>query len=262
MTVLIRKIEKDISGSVVRSSTTTKAASSAAAAAKRPSVVADVQPKSFAFEIANTAVERPEVTSTAPRTSKLFACASRLSASSSGVSAIAARATGMLMKKIHSQLRRSVKMPPSSTPAAAPKPPTAPQTPRAMFRSRPSRKVVVRIDSAAGEMTAAPRPCRARAPIREGALHASPATSEPAAKSDEPEEEDAPAAEQVGGAPAEQQEATERECVGADHPLQVLLREAEVELDRGKSDVDDCDVEHDHELDDAEERQCEPSAIG
>ena len=56
----------------------------------------------------------------------------------------------MLMKKIHSQLSRSVKMPPSRTPAAAPKPPTAPQTPSAMFRSRPSRKVVIRIESAAG----------------------------------------------------------------------------------------------------------------
>ena len=38
--------------------------------------------------------------------------------------------------------------------------------------------------------------------------------------------------EQVGRAPAEEEEAAEGERVGADHPLQVLLREAEVALDR------------------------------
>ena len=166
------------------------------------------------------------------------------------------------MKKIHSQLSRSVKIPPRRTPAAAPNMPTAPQTPSAMLRSRPSRKVVIRIERAAGEMTAAPRPCSDRAPISDASLHASPATSEPGGEQHEPGHEDAPAAEQVGGAPAEQEEAPERERVGADHPLQVLLREPEVDLDRGKSDVDDCDVEHDHELHDAEERQSEPSAIG
>jgi hypothetical protein len=71
----------------------------------------------------------------------------------------------MLMKKIHSQLSRSVNTPPRRTPAAAPKPPTAPQTPRAMFRSRPSENVVIRIERAAGEMMAAPSPCTERAPI-------------------------------------------------------------------------------------------------
>ena len=136
--------------------------------------------------IASTASESPEVTSTAPSTSKLFAVASRLSASRKGVTASAPSAIGMLMKKIHSQLSRSVKMPPSRTPAAAPKPPTAPQTPSAMFRSRPSRNVVIRIERAAGEITAAPRPCTARAPMSEASLQASPATSEPAAKRTRP----------------------------------------------------------------------------
>ena len=154
-----------------------------------------------------------------------------------------------------------MKMPPSRTPAAAPKPPTAPQTPSAMLRSRPSRKVVIRIESAAGEMIAAPRPCIARAPISEASLQARPASSEPAANSHEPDEEHAPPAEQVGGAPAEEEEAAEDERVGADHPLQVLLREPEVDLDRGQRDVHDRDVEHDHELHDAEERECPPVAI-
>ena len=85
----------------------------------------------------------------------------------------------MLTKKIHSHESASVRTPPSRTPAAAPKPPTAPQTPSAMFRSRPSAKVVIRIESAAGEIVAAPRPWIARAPISEASLQASPQSSEP-----------------------------------------------------------------------------------
>ena len=87
--------------------------------------------------------------------------------------------TGMLTKKIHSHERASVSTPPSSTPAAAPKPPTAPQTPSAMFRSRPSAKVVIRIASAAGEIVAAPRPWIARAPISDASDQARPQRSDP-----------------------------------------------------------------------------------
>ena len=193
---------------------------------RRRSSATELQPQSFACVIPNTAVERPAVTSTAPRASKPFVRTSRLSASSTGVSASALSPTGMLRKKIHSQLRRSVKMPPSSTPAAAPKPPTAPQTPSAMLRSLPSAKVVMRIDRAAGAMIAAPRPWMARAPISDGSFHASAARSEADVNTTRPIEEHAPAAEEVGRSPAEEQEAPEHERVGADHPLQVLLREA------------------------------------
>jgi hypothetical protein len=84
--------------------------------------------------------------------------------------------TGTFTKKIHSQLNALVRMPPSRTPAAAPKPPTAPQTPSAMLRSRPSVKVVDRIDSAAGVIIAAPRPCKERAPINDVSDHARPAS--------------------------------------------------------------------------------------
>ncbi len=53
---------------------------------------------------------------------------------------------------------------------------------------------------------------------------------------------------EVGRAAAEEEEAAEDQRVGADHPLEVLLREPEVELDRRQRDVHDRDVEHDHEL--------------
>src|SRR3954449_4374964 len=72
---------------------------------------------------------------------------------------------GTLMTKIHGQLRTSVRMPPSSRPKAPPAPAMAPQTPMARVRSLPSAKVVVMIDSAAGETSAAPRPCTPRAKI-------------------------------------------------------------------------------------------------
>ena len=82
------------------------------------------------------------------------------------------------MKKIHDQASELVRKPPSSTPAAAPLPETAPQTPSAMLRSRPSAKVVVRIDSAAGASSAPPRPWVARKAISEPADQAKPASSE------------------------------------------------------------------------------------
>ena len=73
-----------------------------------------------------------------------------------------------------------------------------------------------------------------------------------------PGDEDASPAEQVRGAAAQQEEAAEHERVGADHPLQVLLREPEIELDRRQRDVDDRDVEDGHELHREDERECEP----
>src|SRR3954453_12738828 len=116
VTVLMRKIENDISGSCRPSSTATNEASSTAAVAKRPIVRADDQPKSFALVIASTVSDRPDVTSTAPAASKLLAHASRLSERRNGVATIAPTATGTLMKKIHSQLSRSDKTRPAPTP--------------------------------------------------------------------------------------------------------------------------------------------------
>ena len=80
--------------------------------------------------------------------------------------------TGTFTKKIHSQPRYLTRMPPKRTPAAAPEPPRAPQIPSALFRSAPSVKDVVTIESAAGEMIAAPRPWTARAVINTAALSA------------------------------------------------------------------------------------------
>ena len=147
--------------------------------------------------------------------------------------------------------------PPSSTPTAPPEPATAPQTPSARLRSAPSAKVVVRIESAAGERIAAPRPWRARAAISWPSLADRPPSSEANGEEDEADGEDAAAAEQVGHAPAEQQEAAEDERVGVDDPGQVLLGEVEVAADRRQRDVDDRGVEHDDELGRREQGECE-----
>ena len=77
----------------------------------------------------------------------------------------AAMPTGTLTKKIHSHDSSSTRIPPSSRPNAAPPAAIALQTPSALVRSGPSAKVVVMIESAAGETSAAPRPWSARAAI-------------------------------------------------------------------------------------------------
>ena len=134
----------------------------------------------------------------------------------------------MLTKKIHSQPRYFVRTPPASTPTAAPEPPTAPQTPSALFRSAPSVNVVETIERPAGETIAAPRPWTARAAISTPLAGREAADERGGGEQDQAEHEDPPAAEQVGGAAAEQQEAAERDRVGRDHPLQLRLGEVEV----------------------------------
>ena len=114
------------------------------------------------------------------------ATSARLSCTRRGVTASTSAPTGTLMKKIHDQLRELVSAPPSSTPAAAPLPETAPQMPRARFRSCPSSKVVVKIESAAGESRAAPSPCSERKAISEPDDQANPSSSEKVVKSASP----------------------------------------------------------------------------
>ncbi len=127
------------------------------------------------------------MTVTAPATSKTrFSHSMRVSASSRGESAKAIRLTGTLTQSTHSQPRPSVRMPPSSTPAAPPEPATAPHTPSALLRSAPSLKVVVTIESAAGEMIAAPSPWAARATISWPSVAEKPAASEATATSSRP----------------------------------------------------------------------------
>ena len=87
------------------------------------------------------------------------------------------------------------------------------------------------IESAAGEMSAAPRPCSARKPISIPELRRDAVQERGRGEDDDADEEEPLPSQQVAGAPAEQQEAGEDERVGVDHPLQARLAEAEVFLD-------------------------------
>ena len=116
------------------------------------------------------------------------------------------------------------------------------------MRSAPSANVSARIDSAAGAVSAAPRPWTA-AGGDELAQRAGQAGGQRRRREQgEAGDQHVAPAEQVGGPPAEQQEAAERQAVGDDDPLQVGLGDAEVGLDRRQGHVHDGEVEHDHEL--------------
>ena len=156
----------------------------------------------------------------------------RLSRTSRGASRKAITPTGTLTKKIHSQPRYFVRRPPASTPTAAPEPPIAPQMPSALLRSGPSSKVVMMIESAAGEMIAAPRPCTARARDQHALRRREAAGERGEREDDDADEEHAPPPEQVGRAPAEQEEAAEGDRVRRHDPLEVLAREVERRADR------------------------------
>jgi hypothetical protein len=85
---------------------------------------------------------------------------------------------GTLMKKIHPQPGPSTRGPPISHPAVAPTPPSEPQIPSALLRSRPSGKVVETIERAVGVMIAAPTPCTARAASSAAGAQESPQRSD------------------------------------------------------------------------------------
>src|SRR6266545_111961 len=140
----------------------------------------------------------PPVTRKAPRASKLARAAglrrSRLSRKNAPTKATALK--GTLTNSTQRQPGPSVRRPPKSTPAAPPMPETAAQTPRAVLRSRVDRKVLVSVDSAAGESIAAPSPWAKRAPTSSEPLWAQAADQRRAGEHDQSADEDAAAAEE------------------------------------------------------------------
>ena len=225
-----RKIENGTSGATERRSIATKAPSSddgrgeqADRLRRAPAGVGRVDQRVDEHREAGGDADRAgDVEGAATRTRRGSRAISR------GASSAATMPIGTFTHSTHSQPTYSVSTPPSSTPAAPPEPATAPQAPSALLRSAPSRKVVVTIESAAGERIAAPRPWTARAAISAPSDSAKPPTSEASAKRIEAAHEHAPAPEQVGHPPAEQQEAAEGEHVGVDDPGEVVLGEVEV----------------------------------
>ena len=169
--------------------------------------------------------------------------------------AITIAPSGTLTAKIAGQPKPCVSMPPSSAPEEAPSAPIAPHMPTARLRSGPASNELVTIDSVAGESTAPPSPCNARAPSSRPRVSASAQASEDEGEQGGAREEHAAAPEQVGAASAEHQKAGERERVGVHDPLQAAWREAQPVVDRRQRDVHDRDVQDDHELRQADDQQ-------
>ena len=111
------------------------------------------------------------------------------------------------------------------------------------------------IESAAGESIAAPRPWPARA-AKSAAAEPRHRRREGRGREDaEAGEEHAAAAEQVGGAAAEQEQAAEDERVGGDRPADRRAADVEVAGEARHGDVHGGDVEDDHQLGDQEQRE-------
>ena len=89
------------------------------------------------------------------------------------------------MKNTHRQPAALVSTPPTITPMATPAPPTAAQTPRALFRCAPVN-IAVTSDSAAGDSSAAPAPWATRPPISIAPPVARPLTADAAVKMTSP----------------------------------------------------------------------------
>ena len=113
--------------------------------------------------------------------------------------------------------------PPKNSPTAEASPLIPAHTPSDLCRSE-SWKVVVRMDSAAGDVIAAPKPWASRAPTSSPWLSANLQASEEAANSAVPAISRRRRPQQVPGPTAQQQEPAIGDQIAADHPLQVLQR--------------------------------------
>ena len=116
----------------------------------------------------------------------------------------------------------------------------------------------VMIASEDAAIRAPARPCTARAPISNPRSGRDAARQRGEPEQDQRHDEHPALPEVIGRAAAEHQEAREGDRVRVDDPLQVGRGEAEARLDRGQRDVDDAQVEDDHELGHAADGQQPP----
>ena len=179
----IRKIDSGTSGSRAnRASTSRNAASRTTPPISGTSTPGAPQPSVSVRTIPNVRLTRLAVTSTAPVRSKWRVPSARADA---GIRRVPRRTTmspsGTLTAKIACHPNAWVRMPPSSAPEDAPRPPTAPHAASPRLRSRPSANEEVMIDSVAGDSTAPLMPCTLRAAISRSRESASAHPSEASA---------------------------------------------------------------------------------
>ncbi len=132
----------------------------------------------------NTSKAMPIPLSTTPGMSNLCACVSS-AGTSFQASTNATMPTGTLTKKIHSQPRLSTSTPPRIGPTSVARPATPPHRPMAAPRLS-GGKVRVMTAMVCGVISAAPRPCTARAAISISMVPDSPHHSEARVNTDRP----------------------------------------------------------------------------
>ena len=192
---------------------------------------------------------RPPVTSSAPVTSKCRGPTRRMSAGSARrPTAITTAPSGTLIAKIAGQPSVWVSTPPSSAPDEAPSPPTAAHRPRPRLRSGPSGSAEVMIESVAGSHDRAAEALQRAGGDQQRAGVGDRARQRRQGEQRHPDQEHAPASQQVGRAASQHQESGERERVGVDHPLQAGGREVQPVAHRRERYVDHGDVEDHHEV--------------
>jgi len=153
---------------------------------------------------------------------------------------------GTLTKKIHSQPMPDVITPPMIGPTATAPPITPPYTPKARPRSLPWKAPAIKASEVANIIGPAGALHGAREVQRERRT-GQPASGGGERENDQPGDEHQPPPEAVGERAGGQQEGGERQRVGVDDPLQVGEARVQRALDVRKRDVDDGDVEQQHE---------------
>ena len=204
----------------------------------------------------------PAVMVMAPARSKPGRPGLRLSATRRGTTTRPAAAMGTLMKNTQRQDAAWVITPPSSTPTAKPSPDSAPHMVSALVRCAPAGNRPVTRASAAGVASAAPRPCRARAPMSMPWEVASPSASDARPKMAVPARKILRRPARSAARPPSRIRPPNSKYVGVDHPGQRRLGEAQAGLDGRQGDVDHGLIEKDHELGHGQHGQGEPAAPG
>ena len=227
----------------------------------KPSVWSEVQPSSLPLTIAYTASISAAVTVTAPATST--AVPSRRP-NAAGTSRERQEKTPIPTGHVDEEdpvpaRARSVRMPPSSTPIDAASRGDEAEDPhrlRALGRigeeGHHQRERHRRDDGAAGALH--------RASDDEDALRGGEAARHRGEREErDPAEEEPAVAEEVAESAAEQEEPAEGEQVAVHDPRERLLGEPQVVADRGQRHADDRHVEHDHQVPQAEDDECQPA---
>ena len=154
---------------------------------------------------------------------------------------------GRLTKKIQRQPAYSVRTPPTSGPIATARPTVAPQMPKAVPRSRPWNSCE-RIASETANMIAPPSPGAPRARFEEERA-SSPRrrAAEAAVKRTTPAMKTRLRPSRSPSVPAFSMQRGEHQGVGVDDPLELRKGGVQVLLNVRESDVDDRDVQKEHE---------------